>query len=59
MNFNQRDRENLRKLAAELAELAARPQEQDKIQGWKRLNSLQPQRPMLWITEIPYGEVGR
>ncbi|MFN2351068.1 MAG: hypothetical protein ABR497_03895, partial [Kiritimatiellia bacterium] len=31
-------------------------EEQEKINLWQRLNSLQPGRPMLWITEIPWGE---
>ncbi len=50
------DRDVVKKLAAEVAEMAAQPIQQEKREGWKRLNSLQAQRPMLWITEIPWGE---
>jgi len=51
-----RDRDILRTLAAEIAELAQDPVQQERIDGWKALNSLEPVRPMLWITEIPWRE---
>ena len=54
---NQNDRETLRRLAGELAEIAQRPKEQEKIRCWKALNGLKPERPMVWITEIPWEEV--
>lgn len=54
---NQNDRDILRKLAGELAEIAQRPEEQEKIRCWKALNDLKPERPMVWITEIPWEEV--
>ncbi len=49
-------RDLIRRLAGELAGIAGRPEQQEKINGWKSLNSLRPQRPMLWIMEIPWGE---
>ena len=52
-----RDRDVLRRLAGETAEIAGRPLQQEKIEGWKRINALQPHRPMLWITEVPWGEL--
>ena len=53
---SDRDRQIVRGLAAELAKIAQQPRQQEKIEQWKRLNSLKPDRPMLWITEIPWGE---
>ena len=50
------DRDIVRDLAADLAEIGARPEQEEKIEGWKRCNGLKPHRPMLWITEIPWGE---
>jgi hypothetical protein len=50
------DRDTIRALAADIAQIAGDPVQQERINGWKRLNSLQDQRPMLWITEIPWGE---
>ncbi len=41
------DREVLRRLAGEIAELAQRPEQQEKIDGWKRINSLQAHRSSL------------
>jgi hypothetical protein len=52
----QQDRDVLRTLAAEVAALAAQPIQQERIRLWTRLNDLRPERPMLWITEIPWGE---
>ena len=57
MTAMDRDRNIVRALAGELAELAQQPEQQERIEGWKRVNSLQPHRPMLWITEIPWGEI--
>jgi hypothetical protein len=50
------DRDILRGLAAEVAELAQDPIQIERLEGWKALNSLKPHRPMLWITEIPWRE---
>ncbi|MBN1558384.1 MAG: hypothetical protein JW951_09590 [Lentisphaerae bacterium] len=46
----------IRRLGGTLAGLAAQPVQQEKIALWKSLNDLKPQRPMVWITEIPWGE---
>jgi len=54
--MNSKDRDVVRRLAGDLVDVAGRPEQQEKIEGWKRINSLQPHRPMLWITEIPWGE---
>ncbi len=51
------DRDIVRGLAGELAEIASRPCQREKIEGWKKINSLGTHRPMLWITEIPWGEL--
>jgi hypothetical protein len=50
------DRDVLRTLAAEVAEIAREPVQQERIRLWTALNDLAPERPMLWITEIPWGE---
>ena len=50
------DRDVIRGLAGELAEIAQGAEQAEKIAGWKKINSLQSHRPMLWITEIPWGE---
>lgn len=50
------DKEILRPLAGAVAEMAALPIQQERIRLWTALNDLRPERPMLWITEIPWGE---
>ncbi len=47
LTIGNEDRMLLRSLAAQVAELAARPIEQHKRQLWRRLNALQPGRPLI------------
>jgi hypothetical protein len=46
--ISARDREILRRLASQVAELAARPIEQEKRDLWYRLNALEPTRPVIF-----------
>ena len=52
------DRIILRDLAKQIAEIAALPIQQEKANMWRRLNRLDPVRPMVWINEIPWHEMG-
>ena len=54
---SEKDWDILRRLAAELAEIGNRPEQKEKILLWTGLNDLKPERPMVWITEIPWGEI--
>jgi hypothetical protein len=51
------DREVLRALASDLAEIAALPVHQEKAVLWQKLNDLESARPMVWINEIPWHEM--
>ena len=51
------DKEILRSLAYELAEIASLPIQKEKAQMWKRLNKLEDIKPMVWINEIPWQEM--
>ncbi len=51
------DREILRTLASELAEVAALPVHAGKARLWQKLNDLQSERPMVWINEICWHEL--
>ena len=46
--ISAKDREILRRLASQVAELAARPIEQEKRDLWYRLNALEPTRPVVF-----------
>jgi len=46
--FSEAERQVLRRLAGEVAELAARPVEQEKRELWYRLNALEPTRPLVF-----------
>jgi hypothetical protein len=47
-SISAKDREVLRRLASQVAELAARPIEQEKRDLWYRLNALEPTRPVVF-----------
>jgi hypothetical protein len=51
------DREILRRLAAETAEIAALPIHREKIALWTRFNRLDWTRPPVWINEICWNEI--
>ena len=55
--ISSRDRDILRRLAEQQAEIAQLPVQREKADLWRRLNDLQPQRPMVWINEIPWHEM--
>jgi hypothetical protein len=52
------DRDLLRPLAEEMARIAALSCHQDTIQNWKKLNSLQKIKPMVyfWVDQLPWHE---
>lgn len=51
------DREILRGLACQVAEIAALPVHREKERLWTRLNDLDSGRPMVWINEICWNEM--
>ena len=58
MAVSKKDKELLRGLASQVAELAALPDQAKTIDQWKALNGLKPIRPMVMIDEIPWHEMG-
>ena len=48
LTISRKDRAVLRRLASQVAELAARPIEQEKRELWYRHNALQPTRPLIF-----------
>jgi hypothetical protein len=51
------ERDTLRRLGRELAAIAALPVHREKAELWRRLNDLEPVRPLVWINEIPWNEM--
>ena len=51
------DREILRELAKQKAEIAALPIQQKTKKQWYALNALQPERPMFTIDQLPWHEM--
>ena len=58
MSVTPKDKETLRRLAGEVAEIAALPVHKEKAAMWRRLNRLEPVRPMVWINEVCWEEMG-
>lgn len=57
MSPSTQDRDILCRLAEELAEQAALPVHAQRAELWRKLNDLEPTRPMVWINEIPWNEL--
>ena len=57
IRLTSHDTQVLRRLAADVAEIAASPIHRERAQLWQRLNDLQSVRPMVWINEIPWHEM--
>ncbi|HEY3416999.1 MAG TPA: hypothetical protein VGM23_08965 [Armatimonadota bacterium] len=55
--MNQNDRHIIRQLAAEVAEIAALPIQEEKKALWRRLNGLQPVRPLVMIDQVCWHEM--
>jgi hypothetical protein len=57
MQLSTHDRDILRQLAAQQAEIAALPVHKEKAELWRKLNDLEPVRPLVWINEIAWHEM--
>lgn len=54
--ITHQDREILRRLAGEKAEIATQPIQNEKADIWRGINNRRPARPAVWITEVPWHE---
>jgi hypothetical protein len=52
-----RDKEILRSLARQKAEISALPVQAENRRQWTALNDLKPERPMVWINEVCWHEM--
>ncbi|MGQ9609608.1 MAG: hypothetical protein ACUVWN_09910 [bacterium] len=57
MSISNNDKNILRDLAKQVAEIAALPEQQETIALWKAINSLKPKRAMVMIDQIPWHEM--
>lgn len=57
VNSTAGDRSILRELGAAYSEVAALPVQQEKIRLWRRLNGLDPVRPMVMIDQVCWHEM--
>ena len=56
MKIPPKDRDVIRRLAAEYAEAASHPCNAEKKALWRSLNGLKPRRPMVMIDQICWNE---
>ena len=57
MNLSTHDTDILRRLGEDQAGIAALPIQKEKAELWRRLNDLEPVRPLVWINEVPWHEM--
>jgi hypothetical protein len=57
VRLSPKDKDILRRLAADVAEIAALPVHKEKARLWQKLNDLESERPMVWINEICWHEM--
>ena len=57
IKLTPKDTDVLRRLAGEVAEIAALPVHKEKARLWQKLNDLESERPMVWINEICWHEM--
>jgi hypothetical protein len=55
--LNQQDVKVVRDLAAQVAQIAALPVQEEKRSLWRRLNALRPARPMVTIDQVCWNEM--
>ena len=57
MRISEADVSILRSLARKLAEIAALPEQAERIRRWERFNALEPEKPMVLIDQLPWNEL--
>ena len=57
MSIPEKDVAIVRELGEKVAEIAALPIQKERVDMWKRLNSLKRVKPMIWINELPWHEL--
>jgi hypothetical protein len=57
IDLRESDKDILRRLGAEYAELGAEDATSNKAELWRHMNDLDSVRPMVWINEIPWHEM--
>ncbi len=55
--LSESDKDILRKLGAQIAEISALSAQKEKAKLWQNLNDLKSVRPMVYINEIPWHEM--
>ena len=54
---NKKDKEIMRGLAAAVAQIASLPVQEEKRKLWRKLNALNPERPMVMIDQVCWNEM--
>ena len=57
MSMQKRDKEIVRGLAAQVAEIASLPVQEETRRLWRKLNGLKPERPMVMIDQVCWNEM--
>ncbi len=57
MTISHKDKDKIRRLAGKIAEIAALPEQKERMDLHRSLNALKPKRPVVMIDQIPWHEL--
>ncbi len=57
VKISSKDRIVLQELARQIAEIASLPIQEKRKEMWKKLNNLEPVKPMIWLDEVCWHEM--
>jgi len=57
ISLSDKERDVLKNLGEEIAEISALPVHKEKAKLWRKVNDLESERPVVWINEIPWHEM--
>ncbi len=55
--LTEKEKQILRSLAEKLSRYSAEPVNKTRAEDWRKLNDLEPVRPLIWVNEIPWHEM--
>jgi len=57
LDFPVQDILVLREIAERYAAIASLPVQEERRRSWRRLNDLEPERPLIWVNEVCWNEM--
>lgn len=55
--INNQDKKVLRELGEEISRIASLPEMDKRKESWRKLNDLEPVKPLVWINDVPWHQM--